>query len=159
MECRGIIDTQDLKKKAFHCIQVCLFHKNLIRIYSEKTRFKKLLHSLQGIHEELISLKEGEIILRRKTNRMKKCGGCKTPLIEKVDFPEDLVFCRKEKRPKRGCTWKSKNEDDFVITNTHYHVNKKCIKNIDPSKTKISVEVYLNKTYLEYFKTKGIQFE
>jgi len=105
-----------------------------------------------------VNLKEDEIFVRKRVNkRIKKCGGCKVPISDDpLEPPFDVCFLRKEKRPKRGKTWSSNNEEDFVLTNTHYHIKSKCIGKINPNKVIISKDVILTSNYFDFLKKMGI---
>lgn len=111
--------------------------------------------------DELSTLTEGQVLLRkRKNKRIKKCGGCSVPLNKELLIPpHDVCLARKERRPKQGRSWGSKREDDFVLTNVHYHVKRKCIGQIDASKIivsrSLSSEGELEK-YEEEFRKSGI---
>lgn len=105
------------------------------------------------------TLKEGEIMVRKRLNRrIKKCGGCSNSIAEDpLTPPHDLIFCKKEKRPKKNCRWSSTKEEDFVITNVHYHIDIKCIKKIHEN---ILLEdgVSITPIHIEYFHNNGIYY-
>ncbi|XP_066914425.1 uncharacterized protein [Clytia hemisphaerica] len=76
-----------------------------------------------------LSLKEGQLLLKRRTNkRIKVCGkrrnGCTKGDISKLplESPKDLIFMKKERRPKRDKHWSSVDENDYVMAYVHYHI-------------------------------------
>lgn len=59
--------------------------------------------------------------------KIRKCGGCTIPLNQSpLVSPDDLIFMKKERRPKRGKKWTSADENDFTLANVHFHASTSC---------------------------------
>jgi len=97
-------------------------------------------------------LNEGESIIRRATSRMRKCCGCPAGFDRKIE----LVVARKEMRAKRGKSVHSKREADFVLTVGHYHLKRKCMKNLDRNNMFISKDVNIEKRHIGLLGKNGI---
>ena len=97
--------------------------------------------------------------MRRRINkRIRTCGGCRTPNNKNpLSPPYDMVLLTKEKRTKRGTTWK---DNDMVEVNVHYHVNKRCLKktNFDTNTVVISPSLDLKEIHYIHFHQHGIVF-
>jgi len=75
------------------------------------------------------SLKPGQLLLKRRMNKkIKVCGkkrkGCTKGQISDLPLtsPHNLIFMKKERRPKRSKHWSSADESDFVLADVHYHI-------------------------------------
>lgn len=104
------------------------------------------------------ALKEGDAIIRKRTNRqIRSCGGCKSPIsVDPITCPYDAVICKKEIRPKRGCSWSSLKKKDFALSNVHYHIKRSCLASVRFNHLIVSQDVELNSQYLKHFKDNGV---
>ena len=68
-----------------------------------------------------------------------------------------FVIARKEKRPKRGKSIYSTNDGDFVLTISHYHTRRRCLKRLKDVKFSISRDITLTNKEGEMLRKCGIE--
>ena len=107
------------------------------------------------VRDKAIDLKPGQLLLKRRLNfRVRKCGGCSIPINAfPLVSPHDLIFMKKERRPKRTKKWSSTNENDFALVNIHFHPNTSCTGKFDSIE---SGDVQLTEVERKYLHQKNL---
>ncbi|XP_066936110.1 uncharacterized protein [Clytia hemisphaerica] len=148
--CRA--DKQENLVRCLKCIPERYYHKKcLIKTRERLAKARERLVTAQ----EMQSLKEGEVLLRKRIDlKVKVCHGCNGSIASgPLRPPHDICIARKEKRKKSGASLT--NSNSFVLTNVHYHPRRSCI-NVNPSFLKISKAIKLDQTYTTFLKENGI---